>query len=66
LQDGPLLSGPLEINPQLVQESRDKAAQAGVADRVQFMYSGLFTNDVSSASVVVLYLGHRANLGRLL
>ena len=30
------------------------------------MYSGLFTNDVSSASVVVLYLGHRANLGRLL
>jgi predicted O-methyltransferase YrrM len=52
----------IEINPQLVQESREKAAQAGVADRVQFIQGDLFTNDVSPASVVVLYLGHGANI----
>ena len=52
----------IEINPQLVQESREKAAQAGVANRVQFIQGDLFTNDFSQASVVVLYLGHGANL----
>lgn len=52
----------IEVNPQLVQESREKAAQAGVADRVQFIQGDLFTNDVSPASVVVLYLGHGANI----
>ena len=52
----------IEANPQLVRESREKAAQAGVADRVQFIQGDLFTNDVSPASVVVLYLGHSANI----
>jgi SAM-dependent methyltransferase len=52
----------IEINSQLIQESREKAAQAGVANRVQFIQGDLFTNDFSQASVVVLYLGHGANL----
>jgi SAM-dependent methyltransferase len=52
----------IEVNPQLVRESREKAAQAGLAERVQFLQGDLFTNDFSEASVVVLYLGHGANL----
>jgi SAM-dependent methyltransferase len=52
----------IEINPQLVQESRENAVQAGVANRIQFINGDLFTNDFSQASVVVLYLGHGANL----
>jgi len=52
----------IEINPQLVAESRENAARAGVADRVRFIQGDLFTNDFSQASVVVLYLGHAANL----
>ena len=52
----------IEINPQLVAESRENAAQAGVADRVRFIQGDLFANDFSQASVVVLYLGHEANL----
>jgi SAM-dependent methyltransferase len=52
----------IEVNPQLVRESREQAAQAGVAERVQFLEGDLFTNDFSEASIVVLYLGHGANL----
>ena len=52
----------IELDPQLVRESREKAAQAGLADRVHFIQGDLFTNDFSEASVVVLYLGQEANL----
>lgn len=52
----------VEINPQLVEESRQNAAKAGVANRVEFLHGDLFTNDFSAASVVVLYLGHTPNL----
>ncbi len=52
----------IEINPQFIRESRENAAQAGVAGRVEFIQGDLFTNDFSQASVVVLYLGHGANL----
>lgn len=52
----------IEIDPRLVRESRDNAAAAGVADRVEFIQGDLLTNDFSQASVVVLYLGHGANL----
>jgi hypothetical protein len=52
----------IEIDPQLVRASREKAVQAGVADRGEFIQGDLFTNDFSEASVVVLYLGHAANL----
>ncbi len=52
----------IEIDEQLVQESRSNAVAAGVADRVEFIQGDLFTNDFSPASVVVLYLGQGANL----
>ena len=52
----------IELNEKLVRESRSNAVAAGVADRVQFIQGDLFTNDFSAASVVVLYLGHFANL----
>jgi SAM-dependent methyltransferase len=53
----------IEIKPELIQESRRNAARAKVANRVQFVHGDLFTNDLSEASVVVLYLGHGPNLG---
>ena len=52
----------IELDAKLVEESRQKAAQAGLAPRVEFIHGDLFTNDFSAADVVVLYLGHRANL----
>ena len=52
----------IEIDPQRIRESREKAKEAGVTDRVEFVQGDLFTNDFSQASVVVLYLGQRANL----
>jgi SAM-dependent methyltransferase len=52
----------IEINPELISESKANAAKAGVSDRVEFIQGDLFTNDFSEASVVVLYLGAQANL----
>lgn len=52
----------IELDSQLVRESREKAAQAGLADRVHFIQGDLFTNNFSEASVVALYLGQAANL----
>ncbi|HEY0455196.1 MAG TPA: class I SAM-dependent methyltransferase [Verrucomicrobiae bacterium] len=52
----------IESNTQLVRQSRENAKRDGVSERVEFLEGDLFTNDVSSASVVVLYLGHGANL----
>jgi len=52
----------IELDPRLVQKSREQAAAAGVANRVEFIQGDLFTNDVSSASVVAIYLGHGANI----
>jgi SAM-dependent methyltransferase len=52
----------IELDAKLVQESRSNAVAAGVADRVAFIQGDLFTNDFSAASVLVLYLGQRANL----
>lgn len=52
----------IELDPALLQASRSNAMAAGVADRVEFIHGDLFTNDFSRASVLVLYLGHGANL----
>jgi SAM-dependent methyltransferase len=52
----------IELDAKLVQESRSNAMSLGVADRVEFLHGDLFTNDFSAASVLVLYLGHGANL----
>lgn len=52
----------IEIKPELVRESRKKAEQAGVSNRVKFIEGDLFKEDCSDASVVALFLGHRPNL----
>lgn len=46
----------IEIDPKLVAIARTNAEQAGVSDRVSFIEGDLFATDVSSATVVTLYL----------
>lgn len=46
----------IELDPALVREAQQAAAQAGVADRVRFVTEDLFTTDISGATVVSLYL----------
>ncbi len=51
----------IELQPGLVQASRQAARQAGVADRVTFVEADLFQADISNATVVTLYLWPSAN-----
>jgi SAM-dependent methyltransferase len=46
----------VDIDPKRIEESRDNARQAGVADRVKFVQQDLFETDIREASVVTLYL----------
>jgi protein-L-isoaspartate O-methyltransferase len=46
----------IEIDAGLVRKSRDNAFKAGVADRVSFVQGDVLTADISSASVVTVYL----------
>jgi len=52
----------LEFNPDLVEVSKLRARQAGVADKAEFRQADIFTTDFSSASVVTLYLLPELNL----
>lgn len=52
----------IEINPQLVQRSRENSQKAGVTDRVAFLQQDLFQTDLSQATVVTLYLLPSVNL----
>ncbi len=52
----------IEIDPELIRESRENAHKAGVTDRVEFIQGDLFTNDFRQASVVTLFLGHKPNI----
>ena len=51
----------IEIDPDLVRQARRAAERAGVADRVRFETSDLFTTDVRDATVVTLYLSPDLN-----
>jgi len=51
----------IEIDPQRIQESRENANNAGVANKTEFIQSDLFNSDFHQADVVTLYLGRRAN-----
>ncbi|MGH7305875.1 MAG: SAM-dependent methyltransferase, partial [Candidatus Rokuibacteriota bacterium] len=51
----------IEIDPGLVELSRERAQRAGVADRVTFRSDDLFEADLSDATVVTLYLSYRMN-----
>lgn len=51
----------VEIEARLVQDSRERAARAGVADRATFVWGDLFAVDLAPATVVTLYLGEEMN-----
>jgi ubiquinone/menaquinone biosynthesis C-methylase UbiE len=48
----------VEIDPKLLQWSRDNAAAAGVTGRIKFVEGDFFKVPISDASVVCLYLPH--------
>src|SRR5688572_21735529 len=52
----------IELDPELVQKSIKNAEVAGVSDRVTFIKGDLFKADLSSATVVTLYLLQATNL----
>ena len=52
----------VELDAKLVQDSREAAAKAGVADRVTFVWGDLFQVDLRPATAVMLYLTADMNL----
>jgi SAM-dependent methyltransferase len=52
----------VELDAKLVQDSREAAAKAGVANRVTFIWGDLFQVDLRPATVVMLYLTADMNL----
>ena len=52
----------VELVPDLVARSQASAAQAGVAERVQFRVQDLFDTDLAGFSVVTMYLLPEVNL----
>jgi len=51
----------VELDRKLVEEARDHARKAGVEDKVTFLQGDLFKADISSATVVTLYLSFSTN-----
>jgi SAM-dependent methyltransferase len=52
----------VEIVPALVEQSRENARRAGVADRVEFRVQDLFETDLTPATVITMYLLPEVNL----
>ena len=52
----------IDIDPERIREARANAKKAGVTDRVKFLQQDLFETDISSATVVTLYLLNSLNL----
>ncbi len=52
----------IEFAPEMVAISRQRATQAGVADRVRFVEGDLFAQDLSEATVVTMFLLPELNL----
>jgi SAM-dependent methyltransferase len=46
----------IDINPERIKEANANLAKAGVGDKVKFLNQDLFETDISSATVVTLYL----------
>ena len=51
----------VDLDAELVAESRENARVAGVGDRVQFLNQDLFKTDISQATVVTMYLLPQVN-----
>jgi SAM-dependent methyltransferase len=52
----------VELDAKLVQDSRESALKAGVADRALFLWQDIFQADIAPATVVALYLSPALNL----
>jgi len=52
----------IELDPRLVEISRQVAREGAVAERATFIVGDLFTADISDATVVTLYLSRTVNL----
>jgi SAM-dependent methyltransferase len=52
----------IELDPKLVEISRQVAREGEVSDRVTFMEGDLFAADISPATVVTLYLSTNVNV----
>ena len=52
----------VDLNPVRIQEAEDNAKRAGVTDRAAFYQRDLFETDLSSASVITMYLLPQVNL----
>lgn len=52
----------VEYNPDMVKYARQKAVEAGVSNKAQFMEADLFKTDLSKATVVTLFLLRTINL----
>jgi len=46
----------IEIDPELVETSRENAREAGVEDRAEFRQANIFETDLGSADVITMYL----------
>jgi hypothetical protein len=54
--NGRLRGSGVDIDPKLVEQSNDQARREGVADRVRFEHRNAFDADLSSATVVTMWL----------
>jgi ribosomal protein L11 methylase PrmA len=52
----------IDIDPERINQSLEKARKAGVEDRVSFRNEDLFEADIGEATVVTLYLLNKLNL----
>jgi len=52
----------IEYNPDMVELSKRKAAEAGVSDKASFVNADIFESDYSKATVVTMYLLPNLNL----
>ena len=52
----------VDLDPERIREARANAVRAGVTDRVTFIQQDLFATDVSTATMVALYLSPELNL----
>jgi SAM-dependent methyltransferase len=52
----------IELQPQLIEISRQVAQEGEVADRVTFIEGDMFTADISRATVVTLWLSSTVNM----
>lgn len=52
----------IDVNPERIKESTERAREAGVSDRVKFVEEDIFAADLREASVVTMYLLPDVNL----